>query len=113
MEGNEIKSQQGQSNISHESQETAAPFEKLAKSAAVGGAKELAAVVEELRSLHDHQTDLVTQLLSELSSTEKENSLLKAQVNILLNHKKTAIEVIFIPFGLALNIKNRLFSHTP
>ncbi|XP_045135823.1 nuclear receptor-binding factor 2-like isoform X2 [Portunus trituberculatus] len=83
VEENEIKSQQGLSNFSRESQEMAAPFEKLATSAAVGGAKELAAVVEELRSLHDHQTDLVTQLLSELSSAEKENSLLKAQVREL------------------------------
>lgn len=96
MQGNEIKNKQGQANFSHESQEMAGPFEKLATSTAVGGTKDLATMVEELRSLHDHQTDLVTQLLSELSSAEKENSLLKAQVNISLTHKGLVVLVVFV-----------------
>ena len=82
MDKDEVKNQQEQTDVTHESQEVTTPFEKLATSEAVGGVKELSAVVGELRSLQDHQTDLITQLLAELSSAEKENLLLKAQVSI-------------------------------
>ncbi|XP_071516208.1 uncharacterized protein [Panulirus ornatus] len=45
--------------------------------------KDLLVIVEELRTLRDHQADLITQLMTDLSSTEKENILLKNQVREL------------------------------
>lgn len=42
--------------------------------------KDVLVIVEELRTLRDHQADLITQLMTELSYMEKENVLLKSQV---------------------------------
>lgn len=42
--------------------------------------KDMMMIVEELRTLRDHQADLINQLMAELSYTEKENSALKNQV---------------------------------
>ncbi|XP_045593394.1 uncharacterized protein [Procambarus clarkii] len=42
--------------------------------------KDVLVIVEELRTLRDHQADLISQLMTELSFREKENTLLKNQV---------------------------------
>lgn len=42
-------------------------------------------IVEELRTLRDHQSDLIAQLMTELSQMEKENMQLKNQVRDLQN----------------------------
>lgn len=45
--------------------------------------KDVLVIVEELRTLRDHQADLISQLMTELSYMEKENTLLKSQVREL------------------------------
>ncbi|XP_042858331.1 nuclear receptor-binding factor 2-like isoform X2 [Penaeus japonicus] len=42
-------------------------------------------IVEELRTLRDHQADIISQLMTELSHMERENSQLKSQVRELQN----------------------------
>lgn len=51
------------------------------ESPAAAKSKELAGTVDELHSLMDDQKGLISQLITELSASEKENSLLKNQVN--------------------------------
>lgn len=78
-EGNESRGLKAQTDSSTETQEGQANTETPATAAK---SKEFAGMVEELRSLMDDQKDLISQLITELSSSEKENSLLKNQVNI-------------------------------
>lgn len=47
--------------------------------------KDVMVIVEELRTLRDHQADLINQLMAELSYTEKENNTLRNQVCRLLD----------------------------
>lgn len=57
--------------------------EGLKRQASVTGVKkekDMMVIVEELRTLRDHQADLITQLMTDLSFLEKENSQLKNQV---------------------------------
>lgn len=42
--------------------------------------KDVMVIVEELRTLRDHQADLINQLMAELSYAEKENAMLRNQV---------------------------------
>ncbi|CAL4132379.1 unnamed protein product, partial [Meganyctiphanes norvegica] len=45
--------------------------------------KDMVVIVEELQTLRDHQNDLISQLLAELSRVDRENTQLKAQVRDL------------------------------
>ncbi|ROT85766.1 putative nuclear receptor-binding factor 2-like isoform X1 [Penaeus vannamei] len=47
--------------------------------------KNILVIVEELRTLRDHQADLISQLMTELSHMERENCQLKSQVRELQN----------------------------
>lgn len=78
-EGNESKGLKAQADSSSESQEGKT---KTENPATAPKSKEFAGMVDELRSLMDDQKGLISQLITELSSSEKENSLLKNQVSL-------------------------------
>ncbi|KAK4322512.1 hypothetical protein Pmani_006737 [Petrolisthes manimaculis] len=64
----------------------AIPEDELKRRVSVSGVKkekDMMVIVEELRTLRDHQADLITQLMTDLSFLEKENSQLKYQVRDL------------------------------
>lgn len=82
MEGSDSKDLKAQTDSSTEPQEGQTNTESPATAPTAAKSKEFAGMVEELRSLMDDQKGLISQLITELSSSEKENSLLKNQVNI-------------------------------
>lgn len=82
-EGNESKGLKAQTDSSTEPQDGKTSNESPATTSTAVKSKEFAGMVEELHSLMDDQKGLISQLITELSSYEKENSLLKNQVREL------------------------------
>lgn len=82
---------------------------------AVGKKKEknVMVIVEELRTLRDHQADLISQLMSELSHMERENHQLKSQVIffhfffMVFNYRKTCSVVSLLSFCHMLLLRLR------
>lgn len=93
-EGHESRGLRAQTDSSNESQEGQTKIESSATAPIAAKSKEFAVMVEELRSLMDDQKGLISQLLTELSSSEKENSVLKNQVSTTLS----------VPFILSPNV---------
>lgn len=81
-EGNESKGLKVRTDSSTEPQEEKTNMESPATAPTAVKSKEFVGMVEELHSLMDDQKGLISQLITELSSSEKENSLLKNQVKM-------------------------------
>lgn len=66
--------------------------------------KNILVIVEELRTLRDHQADLISQLMTELSHMERENCQLKSQVCLFLAFIANTCSLFIYEFAFSSNV---------